>query len=178
MRFTALFHDVDLERVRLAFHALQKNAAPGVDGVTWEQYAEQLEDNLRDLHARLHQGAYRARPSRRSYIPKADGRQRPLGIASLDGRSEPEAHLHVLRGASEPHDADVNAALHARDECPQQEVENHATAIALYLMYYDFGRIHQTLGVTRQCNGALRGMWEHRGNLCAAGLTAIAGGRT
>ena len=90
IQFTALLHHVDIQRLRGAFFALKKDAAPGVDGVTWEQYAEQLEENLRDLHARLHGGAYRARPSRRSYIPKADGRQRPLGIASLRTRSSNE----------------------------------------------------------------------------------------
>jgi hypothetical protein len=101
MRFTALLHHVDIERLRGAFHALQKNAAPGVDGVTWEQYAEQLEDNLRDLHTRLHRGAYRARPSRRSYIPKADGRQRPLGIASLEDKIVQRAVVEVLNAIYE-----------------------------------------------------------------------------
>jgi len=80
-RFTALFHHLTIERLRAAFHALKRKAAPGVDGVTWEQYASTLEDNLEDLHARLHRGAYRAKPSRRVSIPKADGRQRLLGIA-------------------------------------------------------------------------------------------------
>jgi len=101
MRFTALLHHVDIERLPGAFHALQKNAAPGVDGVTWEQYAERLEDNLRDLHARLHRGAYRARPSRRSYIPKADGRQRPLGIASLEDKIVQRAVVEVLNAIYE-----------------------------------------------------------------------------
>jgi RNA-directed DNA polymerase len=80
-RFTALLHHVTLDRLRDAFLALKRKAAPGVDGVTWEQYAEDLEGHLRDLHARLHRGAYRAKPSRRVSIPKADGR-RPLGIAT------------------------------------------------------------------------------------------------
>jgi group II intron reverse transcriptase/maturase len=96
MRFTALFHHVDIDRLRAAFHALKKGAAPGVDGVTWEQYAEHLEDSLRDLHRRLHQGAYRAKPSRRAYIPKADGRQRPLGIASLEDKIVQRATVEVL----------------------------------------------------------------------------------
>ena len=85
-KFTALFHHLTVDRLRAAFLALQRRAAPGVDGVTWEQYAGNLEENLLDLHARLHRGAYRARPSRRVYIPKADGRQRPLGIASLEDK--------------------------------------------------------------------------------------------
>jgi hypothetical protein len=96
MRFTALLHHVDVDRLRTAFHALKKGAAPGVDGVTWEQYAEHLEDSLRDLHRRLHQGAYRAKPSRRAYIPKADGRQRPLGIASLEDKIVQRATVEVL----------------------------------------------------------------------------------
>jgi RNA-directed DNA polymerase len=96
LRLTALLHHVDLQRLRGAFFALKKDAAPGVDGVTWEQYTEQLEENLRGLHARLHGGAYRARPSRRGYIPKADGRQRPLGIASLEDKVVQRAVVEVL----------------------------------------------------------------------------------
>jgi len=96
MRFTALLHHVDVDRLRTAFRVLKKDAAPGVDGVTWEQYAEHLEENLRDLHRRLHQGAYRAKPSRRAYIPKADGRQRPLGIASLEDKVVQRAVVEVL----------------------------------------------------------------------------------
>ena len=71
-RFTALLHHVDVDRLRAAYWALEPKAAPGVDGVTWEEYGEDLEANLRDLHARVHRGAYRARPSRRAYIPKPD----------------------------------------------------------------------------------------------------------
>lgn len=101
MRFTALLHHVDVDRLRAAFFALKKDAAPGVDGVTWEQYAEQLGENLRELHARLHRGAYRARPSRRAYIPKADGRQRPLGIASLEDKVVQRAVVEVLNAIYE-----------------------------------------------------------------------------
>ena len=101
MRFTALLHHVDIDRLRKAFHALKKDAAPGVDGTTWEQYAVQLEDNLRDLHERLHQGAYRAKPTRRAYIPKADGRQRPLGIASLEDKIVQRATVEVLNAIYE-----------------------------------------------------------------------------
>jgi RNA-directed DNA polymerase len=79
-----------------AFHALKRNAAPGVDGVTWEQYAANLQGNLQDLHARLHRGAYRAKPSRRVNIPKADGRLRPLGIASLEDKVVQRAVVEVL----------------------------------------------------------------------------------
>jgi RNA-directed DNA polymerase len=71
-RFTALLHHVDVERLRTAYWALKRQAAPGVDGVTWEVYGRELEANLQDLHGRLHRGAYRAKPSRRVFIPKAD----------------------------------------------------------------------------------------------------------
>jgi RNA-directed DNA polymerase len=82
-RFTALLHHVTVNLLRESFDALKKNAAPGVDGVTWLDYEAGLEDRLADLHSRVHRGAYRAQPSRRVYIPKADGRQRPLGIATV-----------------------------------------------------------------------------------------------
>jgi len=81
-RFTALLHHVSLERLVMAYWALSPKAAPGVDGVTWKSYGQDLVANLRDLHERVQQGRYRASPSRRAYIPKADGRQRPLGIAT------------------------------------------------------------------------------------------------
>ena len=85
-RFTALLHRVSVDRRRAAFCAIRPEAAPGVDGVTRAAYRQDLEDNLHDLHARLHAGRYRVKPSRRVYIPKADGRQRPLGIASLEDK--------------------------------------------------------------------------------------------
>ena len=75
-RFTALLHYVDVDRLRAAYRKLNPRAATGVDGVTWEEYGRDLEGNLQDLHARLHRGAYRAKPSRRAFIPKPDGRQR------------------------------------------------------------------------------------------------------
>ncbi len=95
-RFTALLHHVDVDRLRAAYWALRPKAAPGVDGVTWQDYGEELEANLRDLHARVHRGAYRARPSRRVYIPKADGRQRPLGVAALEDKLLQRAVVEVL----------------------------------------------------------------------------------
>ena len=82
-RFTALLHHLDVDLLRVAFSWLKRDAAPGVDGQTWRQYEQSLEGNLADLHARIHRGAYRALPSRRKFIPKEDGRQRPLGVASL-----------------------------------------------------------------------------------------------
>jgi hypothetical protein len=100
-RFTTLFHHITVERLRDAYFKLQKSAAPGVDGVTWEQYGGNLEGNLLDLHVRLHRGAYRARPSRRVYIPKADGRQRPLGIASLEDKLVQRAVVEVLNAIYE-----------------------------------------------------------------------------
>jgi len=84
-RFTALFHHLTIDLLRLSFLALKRDAAPGVDGVTWQDYEADLERKLADLHARVHRGAYRAQPSRRRYIPKADGRQRPLAVAALEG---------------------------------------------------------------------------------------------
>ena len=83
VRFTALLHHVDVDRLRTAYRAVRPKAAPGVDGVTWHEYGQDLEENLQDLHARVHRGSYRAKPSLRAYIPKPDGRQRPLGIAAL-----------------------------------------------------------------------------------------------
>jgi len=100
-QFTALFHHVTHDRLRSAFLALRPKAAAGVDGVTWEQYWQDLEANLLDLHARLHRGAYRAKPSRRVFIPKADGRQRPLGIASLEDKVVQRAVVEVLNAIYE-----------------------------------------------------------------------------
>jgi RNA-directed DNA polymerase len=101
VRFTALFHHVDVERLRAAYLALRRQAAPGVDGVTWEAYGRDLEANLQDLHARLHRGAYRAKPSRRVFIPKADGRQRPLGIATVEDKIVQSAVVEVLNAIYE-----------------------------------------------------------------------------
>ena len=100
-RFTALLHHVDVDLLRLSFHALKRQAAPGVDGVTWQDYEADLENNLRDLHARVHRGAYRAQPSRRKYILKSDGRQRPLGIASVEDKILQRAVVAVLNSIYE-----------------------------------------------------------------------------
>jgi len=100
-RFTALLHHVDLDRLRAAYRALSPKAAAGVDGVTWQSYGQDLEVNLRDLHARLHRGAYRARPSRRACIPKADGRLRPLGIAALEDKIVQRAVVEILNAVYE-----------------------------------------------------------------------------
>lgn len=100
-RFTALLHHVDLERLRAAYWAINPKAATGVDGVTWGAYGQDLEANLRDLHRRVHSGTYQARPSRRAYIPKADGRQRPLGIAALEDKILQRAVVEVLNAVYE-----------------------------------------------------------------------------
>ena len=93
---TALLHHVTIDCLRWAFLQLKKDAAPGVDGTTWEDYAEGLESKLEDLHRRIHTGAYRAQPSRRKYIPKPDGRQRPLGIAALEDKIVQQAVVTIL----------------------------------------------------------------------------------
>jgi len=100
-RFTALLHHVDLDRLRAAYWAVRPKAAPGVDGVTWANYGQDLEENLQVLHRRVHSGAYRASPSRRVYIPKADGRQRPLGIATLEDKIVQRAVIEVLNAIYE-----------------------------------------------------------------------------
>jgi group II intron reverse transcriptase/maturase len=95
-RFTALLHHLTVGLLRDSFFALKRQAAPGVDGVTWQEYETGLEDRLMDLHSRVHRGAYRAQPSRRVYIPKADGRQRPLGIAALEDKIVQQAVVTIL----------------------------------------------------------------------------------
>jgi len=95
-RFTALLHHVSIDLLRASFLALKRSAAPGVDGVTWRQYEVDLEARLRDLHGRVHRGAYRAQPSRRTYIPKADGKLRPLGVAALEDKIVQQAVVTVL----------------------------------------------------------------------------------
>ena len=100
-RFTALLHHVDLSRLRTAYWAIRPKAAPGVDEVTWAEYGQDLETNLQDLHARVQQGRYRAKPSRRVYIPKPDGRKRPLGIASLEDKIVQRAVVEVLNAVYE-----------------------------------------------------------------------------
>ena len=100
-KFTALLHHVDLNRLWAAYTAINPKAASGVDKVTWEDYGQNLRENLEDLLARVHSGAYRAKPSRRVYIPKADGRQRPLGIASLEDKILQRATVEVLNAIYE-----------------------------------------------------------------------------
>jgi len=96
LKFTALLHHGTVELLRESYYSLQRQAAPGVDGVTWEEYGRDLEGRLTNLHGRIHRGAYRAQPSRRVWIPKADGRQRPLGIAALEDKVVQHAVGRVL----------------------------------------------------------------------------------
>src|SRR3984957_3317183 len=95
-RFTALLHHLSAGLLRESFYALKRQAAPGVDGVTWKKYETGLEDRIADLHSRVHRGAYQAQPSRRVYIPKADGRRRPLGIAALEDKIVQQAVVTIL----------------------------------------------------------------------------------
>jgi group II intron reverse transcriptase/maturase len=99
-RFTALLHHVSVDLLRAAFFLLKRDAAPGVDGLTWPEYEQSLEVNLVDLHARVHRGAYRALPSRRTYIPKGQGR-RPLGVAALEDKIVQRAVVEVLNAVYE-----------------------------------------------------------------------------
>lgn len=100
-RFTALLHHIKTDTLRLAFYALKRKAAPGVDGVTWQDFETDLEPRLEDLHSRVHRGAYRPQPLRRTYIPKADGRERPLAIAALEDKIVQGATVMVLNAIYE-----------------------------------------------------------------------------
>jgi RNA-directed DNA polymerase len=95
-RFTALLHHVSVELLRESYYGLKRKAAPGVDGVTWKEYETGVEDRLKDLHGRVHRGGYRAQPSKRSWIKKANGKMRPLGIAALEDKIVQQAVVTVL----------------------------------------------------------------------------------
>jgi retron-type reverse transcriptase len=100
-KFTSLLHHISIDLLDEAFFELKENAAPGVDGLTWKDYEQNLERNLEDLRARVHRGAYRALPSRRTYIPKPDGQQRPLAIAALEDKIVQRATAAVLNAIYE-----------------------------------------------------------------------------
>ena len=100
-RFTTLFHHINTELLEEAFYELEENAAPGVDRLTWKDYEADLERRLEDLHDRVHRGAYRALPSRRVYIPKPDGRQRPLAVAALEDKIVQRAVVALLNAIYE-----------------------------------------------------------------------------
>jgi RNA-directed DNA polymerase len=96
MKFTALLHHLTIDLLRESFYALKRKAAPGVDGVTWQEYETGLQNRLGDLHSRVHRGTYRAKPSRRVYIEKGDGRQRPLGVAALEDKVVQQAVVTIF----------------------------------------------------------------------------------
>ena len=96
LQFTTLLHHVNIELLRSSYYGLKKQAAAGVDGMRWKDYEDGLEERLADLHGRIHRGAYQAKPSRRVWIPKADGRKRPLGIAALEDKIVQAAVVKVL----------------------------------------------------------------------------------
>jgi len=100
-RFTTLLHHIDAPLLEQAYRWLKRDAAPGVDGMTWATYGDDLQARLRDLEARIHRGSYRAQPSLRAYIPKPDGRQRPLGIAALEDKIVQRAVVEVLNAIYE-----------------------------------------------------------------------------
>jgi len=106
MKFTALLHHLTVDLLRESFYSLKRKAAPGVDGVTWQEYEDGLEDRLTDLHDRVHRGAYRATPSRRVYIEKADGRQRPLAVPAIEDKLVQHAVVTILNQV-------VNRRLHS-----------------------------------------------------------------
>ena len=96
MKLTALLHHLTVDLLRESFYSLKRKAAPGVDGVTWQEYENGLEDRLTDLHGRVHRGAYRAKPSRRVYIEKAEGQQRPLAVPALEDKLVQQAVVTIL----------------------------------------------------------------------------------
>lgn len=96
LRFTSLMHHITADLLRDSFYALKRNVAPGIDDVTWQQYGKDLEIHLPDLHERVQSGRYRAKPSKRTWLPKPDGRQRPIGIAALEDKIVQQAVVRVL----------------------------------------------------------------------------------
>jgi RNA-directed DNA polymerase len=126
MRFNNLLHHVTPELLQASFLELKKQAAPGVDGVTWDTYAEGLEARIEDLHTRIHRGTYRAQPSKRSWIPKLDGRLRPLGIAALEDKIVQQAVRTVLEGIYEVDFRGFSYGFRPRRSC-------HRALDALYM---------------------------------------------
>jgi retron-type reverse transcriptase len=101
VRFTALLHHITVDLLKQSYLSLERDSAPGTDGVTWQAYGENLAAKLTDLHDRIHKGSYRARPARRTYIPKADGSQRPLSIWCLEDKIVQQAVVTVLEAIYE-----------------------------------------------------------------------------
>ena len=96
IQFTSLFHHITVSFLRKSYRKLNPKAAPGVDDVTWAEYGNGLESRLADLHDRVHSGRYRAKPSKRTYVPKGDGKQRPIGIAALEDKIVQHAVVQLL----------------------------------------------------------------------------------
>ena len=101
VRFTTLLHHITVDLLKQSYLALERDSAAGIDGVTWQTYGENLEEKLTDLHDRVHKGSYRARPARRTYIPKADGSQRPLAILCLEDKVIQQAVATILEAIYE-----------------------------------------------------------------------------
>jgi RNA-directed DNA polymerase len=101
VRFTALLHHITVDLLKQSYLSLERDSAPGIDGVTWQTYGENLEEKLKDLHDKVHRGSYRARPARRTYIPKADGSKRPLSILCLEDKITQQAVATVLEAIYE-----------------------------------------------------------------------------
>jgi RNA-directed DNA polymerase len=101
VRFTALLHHITIDLLKQSYLSLERDSAPGIDGVTWQAYGENLEEKLKDLHDKVHRGCYRARPARRTYIPKADGSKRPLSILCLEDKIVQQAVATVLEAIYE-----------------------------------------------------------------------------
>ncbi len=101
IRFTALLHHITIDLLKQSYFALKRNAAPGIDGVTWRAYGENLDDKLKDLHDRVHKGSYRARPAKRTYVPKADGSRRPLSVWCVADKIVQQAVVKVLEAIYE-----------------------------------------------------------------------------
>jgi RNA-directed DNA polymerase len=101
VRFTALLHHITVDRLKQSYIALKRDAAPGIDGVTWRTYGANLDEKLKDLHERIHKGSYRARPAKRTFIPKADGTQRPLSVWCLEDKIVQQAVVTVLEAIYE-----------------------------------------------------------------------------
>jgi RNA-directed DNA polymerase len=101
VRFTALLHHITTDLLKQSYLSLERDSAPGIDGVTWQAYGENLEEKLKELHDKVHRGSYRAHPARRTYIPKADGSQRPLSILCLEDKIVQQAVATVLEAIYE-----------------------------------------------------------------------------
>lgn len=147
-KFTALFHLIDIDLLETAFFWLKRKAAAGVDGVTWHDYKQDLGRNLEDLHSRLHRQAYRALASRRRYIPKADGKQRPLGIAALEDKIVQRALVALLNAIYETDFLGFSYGF--RPRCSQHDaLDALATGIARtsvsWILDVDISRFFDTL---------------------------------